>query len=92
MIRGQIGKGDDDFTRIKNQKADEIEARRRIIEKSAEKKRRLRQQHIERKEALEAEKLQYAKAAGDVKIRQLKRTQRLVEELARRKRKSAIFL
>ncbi|KAF3421731.1 hypothetical protein E2986_08767 [Frieseomelitta varia] len=85
MIREQNGKGDNDFARIKNKKAEEMEERRRLMEKSAEKKRQLRQQHIERKETLEAEKLQRAETATDLKIRQLKRRQRLAEELARRK-------
>ncbi|XP_031366953.1 vicilin-like seed storage protein At2g18540 [Apis dorsata] len=74
-----------DFESIKDQKSLEIEIRRRIIDKTAEKKRHLRQKHIERKEALEAEQLQHAKAAADLKVRQLDRTHRLAEELARRK-------
>ncbi|KOX72335.1 hypothetical protein WN51_01433 [Melipona quadrifasciata] len=83
MIREQNGKGDNDFARIKDKKAEEMEERRRLMEKSAEKKRQLRQQHIERKETLEAEKLQRAETATDLKIRQLKRRERLAEELAR---------
>lgn len=77
-----------DFESIKDQKSLEIEIRRRIIDKTAEKKRHLRQVHIERKQALEAEQLQHAKAAADLKVRQLARTHRLAEELARRKRKN----
>ncbi|KAK1125081.1 hypothetical protein K0M31_006419 [Melipona bicolor] len=92
MIREQNGKGDNDFARIKDKKAEEMEERRRLMEKSAEKKRQLRQQHIERKETLEAEKLQRAETATDLKIRQLKRRERLAEELARRKRKGTISL
>lgn len=91
MIREQNGKGDNDFARIKNKKAEEMEEQRRSMEKSAEKKRQLRQQHIKRKETLEAEKLQRAETATDLKIRQLKRRQRLAEELARRKRKGTQF-
>lgn len=87
MIKGQDGKGDEDYERIKGQKTAELEERRRIIEKISEKKRHLRQLHIERKEELEAEKFQRAKKAAALKIRQLDRTQRLAEELARRKRK-----
>ncbi|XP_006563783.2 meiosis-specific nuclear structural protein 1 [Apis mellifera] len=74
-----------DFERIKDQKSLEIEIRRRIIDKTAEKKRHLRQVHIKRKEALEEEQLQRAKAAADLKVRQHDRTHRLAEELARRK-------
>ncbi|XP_076302848.1 uncharacterized protein LOC143221252 [Lasioglossum baleicum] len=85
MIKGQDGKGDEDYERIKGQKTAELEERRRIIEKISEKKRHLRQLHIERKEELEAEKFQRAKKAAALKIRQLDRTQRLAEELARRK-------
>lgn len=79
-----------DFERIKDQKSLEIEIRRRIIDKTAEKKRHLRQVHIKRKEALEEEQLQRAKAAADLKVRQHDRTHRLAEELARRKRKNTI--
>ncbi|OAD56553.1 hypothetical protein WN48_03240 [Eufriesea mexicana] len=85
MIKEQDGKGDEDYERIKDQKAAELEERRRIIEKISEKKRHLRQLHIERKEELEAEKLQRAKKVAALKIRQLDRTQRLAEELSRRK-------
>ncbi|CAD1468722.1 unnamed protein product [Heterotrigona itama] len=85
MIREQDGKGDNDFARIKDKKVEEMEERRRLMEKNAEKKRQLRQQHIERKETLEAEKLQRAETVIDLKIRQLERRQRLAEELARRK-------
>ena len=90
MIREQDGKGDNDFARIKDKKAEKMEERRRLMDESAEKKRQLRQQHIERKETLKAEKLQ--RAETDLKIRQLKRRQRLAEELARRKRKGTISL
>ncbi|XP_076759085.1 uncharacterized protein LOC143428246 [Xylocopa sonorina] len=85
MIRGQDGMEDKEYERVKDEKAAELEERRRAMEKRCEKKRELRKFHVERMEATKAERLQRSKEAADLKLRQLERTERLAEELARRK-------
>ncbi|CAL7938364.1 unnamed protein product [Xylocopa violacea] len=85
MIRGQDGAVDKEYERIRDEKAAEMEERRRAMEKRCEKTRELREFHMERMEATKAERLECSKKAADLKLRQLERTERLAEELARRK-------
>nr|XP_003704751.1 PREDICTED: meiosis-specific nuclear structural protein 1-like [Megachile rotundata] len=79
------GKDDEYFKRIKEQKEDEMEERRRLLVNKSEIKQRLRERHIKRQEASEMEETQQAKEAAKLKIQQLELTERLAKELSCRK-------
>ncbi|CAK9794888.1 hypothetical protein ANTPLA_LOCUS155 [Anthophora plagiata] len=83
----QVKNAEEGYEKLREEKAIELEDRRRAMESKSATKRHLRELHIERKEALEREEIQRAQKVAELKIRDLERTHKLAKELARRKRK-----
>ncbi|CAK9824708.1 hypothetical protein ANTRET_LOCUS2833 [Anthophora retusa] len=81
----QVKNAEEEYEKLQEEKAIELEDRRRAMESKSATKRHLRELHIERKEALEQEEIQRAQKVAELKIRDLERTHKLAKELARRK-------
>ncbi|CAK9794892.1 hypothetical protein ANTPLA_LOCUS155 [Anthophora plagiata] len=81
----QVKNAEEGYEKLREEKAIELEDRRRAMESKSATKRHLRELHIERKEALEREEIQRAQKVAELKIRDLERTHKLAKELARRK-------